>query len=69
MDDFKLENKEYIELHDPLKVMGACTSGGNAKTVIAAGLVKVDGNVELRKRCKIRPGQIVDFEGRKIRVT
>ena len=69
MEEFNLENKEYIELHDLLKVKGLCTSGGIAKTAIAAGLVKVDGNVELRKRCKVRPGHLVEFEGRQIRVT
>jgi len=66
MDEFKLENKEFIELHDLLKVMGLCDSGGMAKTAIAAGLVTVDGSVEFRKRCKIRTGQIVEFQSRKI---
>jgi ribosome-associated protein len=69
VDEFKLEHKEFIELHDLLKVMGWCDSGGMAKTAIAAGSVKVDGNVELRKRCKIRTGQIVEFQRRKINVT
>lgn len=69
MEEFKLENKEFIELHDLLKVMGLCESGGMAKTAIAAGSVKVDGNVEFRKRCKIRTGQIVEFQSRKIGVT
>ena len=68
VDEFKLENKEFIELHDLLKVMGLCDSGGMAKTAIAAGSVKVDGNVELRKRCKLRTGQIVEFQGRKIHI-
>ena len=66
MDEFKLENMEFIELHDLLKVMGLCDSGGMAKTAIAAGLVTVDGSVEFRKRCKIRTGQIVEFQSRKI---
>ena len=61
---FYLEGQDVIELHDLLKVMGMCESGGMAKTAIAAGLVKVDGNVELRKRCKIRTGQQVEFQGR-----
>ena len=69
MDTFKLENKEFIELHDLLKVMGLCNSGGMAKAAIAAGSVKVDGSVEFRKRCKIRTGQIVEFQNRKISVS
>jgi len=68
VDEFKLENKEFIELHDLLKVKGLCDSGGMAKTAIAAGSVKVDGKVELRKRCKLRTGQIVEFQGRKIHI-
>lgn len=66
MEEFKLEGNEFIELNNLLKVMGLCESGGMAKAVIAEGRVKVDGNVELRKRCKIRKGQIVEFEGHKI---
>jgi len=69
VDEFKLQNKEFIELHDLLKVMRLCDSGGMAKTAIAAGSVKVDGSVEFRKRCKIRKGQIVEFQSRKINIT
>jgi len=62
MEEFKLKDSEFIELHNLLKVLGLCDSGGIAKTVIAQGLVRVDGAIELRKRCKIRAGQIVEFE-------
>jgi ribosome-associated protein len=68
MQEFKLSGKEFIELHDLLKVMGFCDSGGMAKTAISEGQVKVDGNLELRKRCKIRSGQIVEFSGNRITV-
>ena len=64
MVDFKLEGKEFIELDSLLKVTGQCDSGGMAKNVIAEGRVTVDGHVELRRRCKLRPGQVVEFEGR-----
>lgn len=66
MEEFTLGSNEFIELNSLLKVMGLCDSGGIAKTAIAEGRVKVDGNVELRKRCKIRKRQIVEFEGHKI---
>ena len=66
--EFILENSEYIELNHLLKILGYCDSGGMAKAVIAEGSVKVDGEVELRKRCKIRKGRVVEFEGRKILV-
>jgi len=66
MEDFILEGSEFIELNKLLKITGLCASGGMAKTAIAEGKVKVDDKVELRKRCKIRNGQVVEFDGRKI---
>ena len=68
MTEFKLEGREYIELNDLLKVTGVFESGGMAKTAIAEGLVLVDGHTELRRRCKVRPGQIVEYAGRSIAV-
>ena len=58
---FALEGHEFIELHNLLKITGLCHSGAMAKHVIADGLVRVDSQTELRKRCKIRPGQQVQF--------
>lgn len=66
METFDLEGHEYIALNDLLKVEGLCASGGMAKSVIADGLVKVDGEVELRKRCKLRSGQVIEFSDNKI---
>jgi ribosome-associated protein len=66
MDEFKLAGQEFIELNNLLKIMGLVDSGGTAKTVIAEGRVKIDGTIELRRRCKIRTGQKVEFEGRTI---
>ncbi len=66
MEEFELGDHEFIELNNLLKVTGLCASGGAAKALIAEGMVKVDGGVELRKRCKIRQGQRVEFEGHEI---
>ena len=68
MQEFELENREYIELHNLLKITGLCNSGGQAKLLIAEGLVNVDGQLETRKRCKIRAGQCVEFNGESIAV-
>lgn len=68
MTEFKLKDTEYIELHSLLKATGLSPSGGAAKVAVAEGLVRVDGTVERRKRCKIRPGQLVEFEGEVIEV-
>ena len=68
MQIFKLEGKAFIPLFDILKRVGLCQPGGHAKMVIADGLVKVDNEIELRKRCKIKDGQIIEFEGQRIKV-
>jgi ribosome-associated protein len=68
MEIFVIEKGEYIELHDLIKVTGISSTGGAAKTAIAEGLVTVDGSVEKRKRCKLRAGQLVEYQGRKIQI-
>jgi ribosome-associated protein len=50
---------DYVELHNLLKLTGLADSGGSAKQMVAAGAVTVDGQVETRKTCKIRAGQVV----------
>ena len=64
MEAFDLDGRAFVELCDLLKLTGVRASGGAAKLAIAAGLVRVDDRVELRKRCKLRPGQVVACEGR-----
>ncbi|MBP4046185.1 RNA-binding S4 domain-containing protein [Chromobacterium violaceum] len=54
---------EYIALCDLLKACNVCHSGGAAKHFIAEGNVSVNGQVELRKTCKIRAGQQVSGDG------
>lgn len=66
--EFQLEGKEFIELCQLLKRVGLCENGGHAKAVISDGLVQVDGEVDLRKRLKVRAGQVVNFEGESIHV-
>jgi ribosome-associated protein len=66
MEEFMLNNREYIELNNLLKVLGLCDTGGMAKAAIAEGHVRVNGSLELRKRCKLRKGDKVVFEGHEI---
>ena len=68
MDQFQLSGHDYIELCNLLKVLGWCSSGGEAKIRISCGEAIVDGEVELRKRCKVRPGQTVGFDGEEVKV-
>ena len=59
---------DYIELNNLLKIMGLCDSGGAGKMLVAEGNVRVDGQQELRKTCKIRAGQVVRIGDVQIRV-
>lgn len=69
MEEFDLQGREFVELNSLMKLTGMCHSGGTAKMMIAEGNVTVDGQVELRKRCKIRPGQVVEYEGQRVTVS
>ena len=63
MQEFQLQGQPFVELDDLLKLTGVCDTGGMAKAAIGEGRVTVDGAVELRRRCKIRAGQTVEFGG------
>ena len=65
--EFRL-NSEYVELNQLLKLTGVCQSGGAGKLLVAEGNVLVDGQIELRKTCKIRAGQVVNISGVRINV-
>ena len=65
--DFTLEG-DFIELNQLLKLAGLCDSGGAGKALVASGVVRVDGVMELRKTAKIRAGQVVRLGDVEIRV-
>lgn len=50
------------ELYKILKFEGLVSSGAEAKQVISDGLVKVNGELETRKRKKISSGDTIEFE-------
>lgn len=58
--------EEPIELCQLLKFAGLAGTGGEAKLVIARGMVSVNGEVETRKRRKIVAGDRVAFDGRTV---
>jgi ribosome-associated protein len=60
--EFDLNGHEYIELNQLLKVVGLVNSGGEANTFIANGEVRVNDEVETRKRNKIKTGFKVEFD-------
>lgn len=59
---------EPVELYKILKFEGLAASGGEAKQLIADGYVRVNGQVETRKRKKIVAGDIIEFAGDIIRL-
>lgn len=67
MKEFKL-NEEYIELIRLLKYMRLAQTGGHAKIMVDEGLVMLNGEVEMRKRAKLRPGDIVEADGQQIKI-
>lgn len=57
--DFKITG-EFIELIQLLKAIGLAQTGGHAKIIVDEELVKRNGEVELRKRAKLVPGDIIE---------
>ena len=54
---------EYIKLDSLLKFAGAAPTGGMAKEIIESGAVSCNGEQELRRGRKIRPGDKVIVDG------
>ncbi len=54
---------EFITLDAFLKWVGVASTGGYAKTLIASGMIKVNGEVELRRGRKLRPGDQIALSG------
>ena len=50
---------EYIELFKLIKVLDLVDSGAGAKMLVADGYVERNGEVETRKRAKIRSGEVI----------
>ena len=67
METVKLR-EDYIKLGQALKVAGLVESGVDAKYAVLDGLVKVNGEVEFQRGKKLVDGDIVEFEGKKIKI-
>lgn len=65
---FKLNGSEYIELIKLLKLLHFAESGGHAKIMVEDGEVKLNGEMEYRKRAKLRTGDLVETSGKKISI-
>lgn len=63
--EFKLKT-EFVELDNMLKALQLVENGAEAKQIILAGSVKVNGIVESRIRRKLRTGDSVGVGVQKI---
>lgn len=59
---------EPIQLYKILKFEGLVANGGKAKAAVAEGRVRVNGQIETRKRKQIVSGDVIEFGGEKMRI-
>lgn len=67
METIKLRD-EYIKLGQALKAAGLVESGVDAKFAVQDGLVKVNGQTETQRGKKLVAGDIVEYDGEKIKI-
>jgi len=67
MIEFKL-NGDHIPLIQLLKATNLVQTGGEAQIVVTEGEVKYNGQVDYRKRLKVRKGDVIEFGDNKIMV-
>ena len=60
---------EYIKLQDLLKFSGAADTGGAAKAAVQEGEVMVNGEICTMRGKKIRPGDVVRYQGQDFTVS
>ncbi len=61
--------EEFIKLGQALKAAGFVEDGVEAKIEINEGNVKVNGEVDTRRGRKLYDGDIIDYNGRQIKIT
>jgi ribosome-associated protein len=59
---------DFIKLGQALKLAGLVENGGEAKEIIAAGEVSVNGEVDLRRGRKLYKGDIFSYNGTDVKV-
>jgi ribosome-associated protein len=60
--------EDMIRLGQFLKLANLVEHGGQAKEVIAAGEVSVNGEVDLRRGRQLHAGDLVSFGGQTVRI-
>lgn len=59
---------EFIKLGQALKLAGLVGSGVEAKILVQDGLVKVNGEVDVRRGRKLYPGDVFELEENQVKV-
>ena len=59
---------ESIRLGQALKLSGLAESGGEARVLVEQGAVAVNGEVETRRGCQLRHGDVVAFGDEALRI-
>ncbi|MDB5030100.1 RNA-binding S4 domain-containing protein [Mucilaginibacter sp.] len=67
MIEFKVTG-DYIPMIQLLKATHLVLTGGEAQIVVDEGEVKYNGEVDYRKRLKVKKGDVVEFRNNKIKV-
>jgi ribosome-associated protein len=67
MIEFKVTG-DYIPMIQLLKATNLVSTGGEAQIVVDEGEVTYNGEIDYRKRLKVKKGDIVEFRGNKIKV-
>ena len=67
MIEFKVTG-DFIPMIQLLKAVNLVQTGGEAQIVVSEGEVKYNGQVDYRKRLKVKAGDIVEFGGETIKV-
>lgn len=67
VDDIPI-GSDSIRLGQFLKFAGVFDSGGDVKEAIIDGYVTVNGEIDRRRGRQLQVGDIVEFEGHRVRV-
>ena len=71
MREFQLKpsddgSEPYIELNKLIKLLRISENGAQANQFVEDGIVKLNGQIESRKRAKLRNGDVVEIFDQKI---
>ncbi len=67
METIKIKD-EFIKLGQAMKLAGMVDSGLDAKEIIQAGQVLVNGEVDTRRGKKLVPGDTFSYDGKTVKV-